>query len=102
MQTETKDFLKEAFWSKKRSQVERRTSWWDWSKEKPFVLIRQEFNDYVWDEAIIIKFLYGDYDKGQQRLCKYDGKNVDEIDITYMENDRLKKRTVCFDLTEVF
>jgi hypothetical protein len=41
MQIETKEFLKEFFWGKKKSLIERRTSWGDWSKETPFVLIRQ-------------------------------------------------------------
>jgi hypothetical protein len=102
MQNQTKDFLKETFWNDKKLSVERMIVWWDWSKENPFVLIRQEFNDYVWDEARIMRLFYGDYNKKQQRLIDYKWKSMDEIDIIYIEDDNEKKRTVYFDLSEVF
>jgi hypothetical protein len=101
MQIETKEFLKEFFWGKKKSLIERRTSWGDWSKETPFVLIRQEINDYVWDEYTIIRYIYGDFERRQQRLCVYGWRKIDELDIVCLDYGA-KKITVYFDITEVF
>lgn len=101
MQQETKDFLKEAFGGKKKTLIERRTSWGDWSKESPFILKRQEINDYIWDEYSIIRSIYGDFDIIQQKLCKYDWRDIDELDIVCLDNGA-EKITVYFDITEVF
>ncbi len=93
------DFL---YWNNEKSPIAELISWGDWTTKNPFMLKRQEVNDYINHEREIITFLYGAYDKKEQRLCDYQWKDVDEIDITYMEGNKEKKKTVCFYLTEVF
>jgi hypothetical protein len=95
MQDDTKDFLKDTFWRRK-TPLESLTSWWDWSKENPFLLIRQEVNDYVWHEYTILNYLYGQYKVLGQRLS-YD--KIDEMDIEMTHGEKI---TVYFDLTQVF
>ncbi len=101
MQDTAKDFLKSAFWSEKKWLIERLTLGGDWTKDCPFILRRDEINNYVWDEYIIMKFLYKNYYKVAQRLCEDNWKNTEEIDIVYLDGVEVRK-TIYFDLSEVF
>ncbi|MDD3262595.1 MAG: hypothetical protein PHR61_02005 [Candidatus Absconditabacteria bacterium] len=91
MMDDTKDFLKETFGNDRKGIFELLTLGGNGSKQSPFILRRDEINDYTGDEKMIMNFLYKRYDKIAQRLVNNNGKNIDEIDIVCLEDGALKK-----------
>jgi hypothetical protein len=82
-------------------------SWWDWSEDSPFILIKQEENNYVWHEYAIISFIYSNYNikLKQQVLSTNNWKKIDKLSIiATTKNDWIEdfKKTIFFDITDVF
>ena len=96
MQDDTKDMLKQHFWSKRKEILESLTLGWDWTKETPFIMKRTDGTFYVWNEYSILKSTYGQYKFLGQRLAN---NNIDEVDIEIAHGEKI---TVYFDLNEVF
>ena len=82
-------------------------SWGDWSKDFPFVLVKQEENNYVWHEYAIMSFIYNNYNLKlkQQALYNDNWRNIDQLTIIAItDNDWLEdfEKTIYFDITGVF
>ena len=97
MEDTTKDFLKSAFWGKKRTPIESYTKWGDGTKENPFLLVNEEINDYVGSQYSIIEHLYGSFKLKSQVI---DIKNIDALKVEYNHWNNKKFATIYFDISE--
>jgi hypothetical protein len=82
-------------------------SWWDWSEASPFLLIKQEENNYVWHEYTIMRFIYNMHhiELKKQALVTNDWRKIDQLTITATtDRDGLEnfEKTIFFDITDVF